>query len=114
MSALPASGHLSNSGRTVAELKADLEAIRDVAAETEGTGTRAALTIATGVITPAAATGGAHYTIETEGGASSDALDSMALTNTHDGQVLTLWASSGSTRAGAWASMTWMSDRWPR
>lgn len=96
MSALPASGHLSNASRTVAELKADLEAIRDIAAESEGTGTRAALTIASGVITPAAATGGAHYTIETEGGAASDALDSMALTNTHDGQVFTLWAVNAS------------------
>lgn len=92
MATLPASGHLSNAARTVAELKADLDAIRDVSAETEGGAARAALTIAAGVITPTTGVGGGHYTIETEAAAASDTLDTVAQTNTRDGQVITLWA----------------------
>lgn len=92
MATLPAAGYLENAARTNAEMKAAFEAIRDIMAENIGGEAGAELTIASGSVTPAEGVGGGIFRIDTEGNAASDSLDTIAQTNTRDGQVLALRA----------------------
>lgn len=92
MSTLPTAGYLENAARTNAEMKAALEAIRDIMAENIGGEAGAELTIASGSVTPAEGVGGGIFRIDTEGNAASDSLDTIAQTNTRDGQVIALRA----------------------
>lgn len=92
MSTLPAASYLENAARTNAEMKAALEAIRDILAETIGGEASAELTIASGSVTPAEGSGGGIFRIDTEGNAASDTLDTIAQTNTRDGQIIALRA----------------------
>lgn len=92
MATLPAAGYLENAARTNAEMKAALEAIRDIMAENIGGEAGAELTIASGSVTPAEGVGGGIFRIDTEGNAASDSLDTIAQTNTRDGQVIALRA----------------------
>ncbi len=92
MSTLPAAGYLENAARTNAEMKAAFEAIRDIMAETIGGEARYELTIATGAVTPPEGAGGGVFRLDTEGNAASDTLDTIAQTNTRDGQIIILMA----------------------
>lgn len=92
MSTLPAAGYIENASRTNAEQKAALEAIRDILAESVGGGARTELTISSGAITPAEGSGGGIFRVDTEGNAAADTLDTIAQTNTRDGQILILMA----------------------
>jgi len=92
MSTLPAAGYLENTGRTNAEMKAAFESLRDILAESVGGEASAELTIASGSVTPAEGSGGGIFRIDTEGNAASDTLDTIAQTNTRDGQVIVLRA----------------------
>ena len=97
MTALIAAGVIgdTSAGHTKAELAVELEDLRDFIAESVlGAAARHELTIASGAVTPpdGASAGGAIYKIDTEGGASSDILDTLTQTNTHDGQLLVLMA----------------------
>ena len=92
MSTLPAAGYIENAARTNAETKVALEAIRDIMAENVGGEARAELTIATGSVTPAEGSGGGIFRIDTEGNAAADTLDTIAQTNTRDGQIIILMA----------------------
>ena len=96
MPTLPATGYIENASRTVAEIKAALEALRDMASVLPGGAARPELTIASGVVTPAARDHGGHIRIDTESDASSDDLDIVAQTNTYAGQRLRLYAENAS------------------
>lgn len=96
MPTLPATGYIENASRTVAEIKAALEALRDVASVLPGGAARPELTIASGVVTPATRDHGGHIRIDTESDASSDDLDIVAQTNTYAGQRLRLYAENAS------------------
>jgi len=97
MTALIAAGVIGDTsvGHTKAELAVELEDLRDFIAESVlGASARYELTIASGAGTPpdGATAGGAIYKLDTEGGASTDVLDTIAQTNTHDGQLIILMA----------------------
>ena len=97
MTALIAAGVIGDTsvGHTKAELAVELEDLRDFIAESVlGASARYELTIASGAVTPpdGATAGGAIYKLDTEGGASTDVLDTIAQTNTHDGQLIILMA----------------------
>ncbi len=92
MSTLPAAGYIENAARTHAEIKAALESMRDIMAEGIGGEARAELTIASGSVTPAEGSGGGVFRIDTEGNAASDTLDTIAQTNTRDGQIIAIMA----------------------
>lgn len=96
MSTLPAAGYLENAARTNAEMKAALEAIRDIMAESLGGEARTELTIASGAVTPPEGSGGGIFRIDTEGNAASDTLDTITQTNTRDGQIIALMAENAS------------------
>lgn len=96
MSTLPAAGYLENAARTNAEMKAAFEAIRDIMAESIGGEPGAELTISSGSVTPAEGAGGGIFRIDTEGNAASDSLDTIAQTNTRNGQVIALRAENAS------------------
>jgi len=92
MATLPAGGYLENASRTNAEMKAALEAIRDIMAENIGGEARSELTIASGGVTPPEGSGGGVFTIDTEGNAAADDLDTITQTNTRDGQIIIVMA----------------------
>jgi hypothetical protein len=96
MSALPAAGYIENAARTNAEMKAALEAIRDIMAESVGGEARTELTIASGSVTPPEGAGGGVFRLDTEGNAASDTLDTIAQTNTRDGQIIVVMAENAS------------------
>ena len=81
---LPASGYLSDPGRSEGEMKTALEDQRDVIAQVPGAVPETTLTIATGVITPVA---GIH-TVDTEGGSPSDDLTNILYSNHENGSML--------------------------
>lgn len=86
--ALPAAAYLSNSGRTVAEMKVAMEDQRDAAAQLPGGTAREELTISGGAIVPPDGSGGGFFRIDTEGNAASDDLASITTTNCWDGMLL--------------------------
>lgn len=88
MPTLPATGYIENSARTVAETKAAMEAIRDVASVLPGGAARVELTIASGAVTPATRDHGGHFSIDTEGDAASDDLDVILQTNLPAGSLI--------------------------
>lgn len=92
MSTLPAAGYIENASRDVAQMKVAFEAIRDIMAESVGGEARTELTIASGAVTPAEGAGGGVFKIDTEGNAASDTLDTIAQTNTRDGQIIIVMA----------------------
>jgi len=96
MSTLPAAGYLENAARTNAEMKAALEAIRDIMAEAVGGEARYELTIASGSVTPPEGAGGGVFRLDTEGNAATDTLDTIAQTNTRDGQIIIVMAENAS------------------
>lgn len=85
--ALPSTGYLSNAARTVGEMKAALEVVRDVMSEMPGGAAAQALTISSGNITPANQASGI-VVVDTEGAAASDDLANIIQTNTPDGRLL--------------------------
>lgn len=97
MTALIAAGVIgdTSAGHTKAELASELEDLRDFICESVlGASARYELTIATGAVTPpdGATGGGGVFTLDTEGNAASDTLDTVTQTNTHDGQIIILMA----------------------
>lgn len=96
MSTLPAAGYLENAARTNAEMKAALEAVRDIMAETIGGEARYELTIASGSVTPPEGAGGGVFRLDTEGNAATDTLDTIGQTNTRDGQIIIVMAENAS------------------
>lgn len=83
MTALPdktGSGSLTDNATTQAEQKNNITDMRDVIAEISGGAASAELTISSGAVTPAAGIT-ATFTIETQGGAASDDLDTITPTN---------------------------------
>lgn len=89
--ALPSSGQLGGTP-TNAEFQGYIEAFRDVVSNQLGGAGRTELTIASGSVTPPARDHGGVLTIDTEGNAASDALDTVALTNIPDGAIILLQA----------------------
>lgn len=85
MTALPASGYLSDAARTQQQMKDAFEDLRDFVAEGVGGSAVSALTIASGVITPTAA----RHMVDTEAAASSDVLTNISL-DLPDGRWLVL------------------------
>ncbi len=85
---LPAASYLSNSGRTVAEMKAALDAQRNFIANMIGGGARSSVTISSGNITPADGASGGWVIVDTEGAASADDLANIVTTNLPDGGFL--------------------------
>lgn len=93
---LPAAGYLENSARTVAEMKAALEDVRDAVADTLGGAARQSLTIASGAVTPGAGASGGVIVVDTEGAAATDDLTTITTTNTPDGRLLLVYAANAS------------------
>lgn len=94
MSTLPSTGQLGGTP-TNAQFQGYIEDFRDFVVESVlGASARYELTIASGAVTPpdGATAGGGVYTLDTEGGAASDTLDTITQTNTHDGQIIILMA----------------------
>ena len=85
---LPAADYLGDAARTNGEMKQALDDQRDVVAMLPGGVVASELTISSGSITP---TGGVH-TVDTEGDAASDDLDTIAVTSMGDGCILVLSA----------------------
>lgn len=101
MTALPAPGVVGETdpSHTKALLAGELEDIRDWLVESViGSSVVVELTLASNTLTlPDGATGGGCiFAVETEGAAGSDTLATIALTNTHDGQVIFLMAANAS------------------
>ncbi len=96
MPTLPATGYIENSSRTVAEMKTAIEAVRDVSSVQPGGAARTELTIASGTVTPATRDHGGNFTLDTEGDAASDDLDTITYTNLPDGSVIRVWAENAS------------------
>ena len=92
MTDLAAQGFVSNSSRVVSEIKTILDDYRDFMKEAIGGSARSELTIATGSITPPDGSGGSIFRVDTEADTVSDDLDTIAQANTHDGQLLILFA----------------------
>src|SRR6185369_8443035 len=90
MTAFPAAGHITNSARTEAEVKADLDAWLAATKEMPGGTAATGLTIASGSVTPT--TAGA--TVDTEGAASTDDLTNIAVTNMPDGRIFFMRSNS--------------------
>jgi hypothetical protein len=84
MTNLPAVDYLSNASRKSGEVKVGLEQVRDVVSEVPGYGAETQLTIASGVAT-APEQVARVFSIESEGGAATDDLTNLALTNIPDG-----------------------------
>lgn len=94
MSTIPSSGQLGGTP-TNAQFQGYIEDFRDFVVESVlGASTRHELTIASGSVTPpdGATAGGAIFKLDTEGNAATDILDTIAQTNTHDGQIIWLMA----------------------
>ena len=92
--ALPAASYLSNSGRTVAEMKVAMEDQRDFIADMPGGAPRSTLSIAGGSITPPLGAGGGTFNVDTEALAASDDLTNCVLTNVPDGRYLRLYCAN--------------------
>ena len=92
MTDLVAANYPSNAARTNAEMKVVLDGFRDILAEHLGGAARTELTIASGLIVPAAGTGGGTHTVDTEGNAASDDLTNMTTTNVPEGRYIRLYA----------------------
>lgn len=90
--ALPAAAYLSNSARTVAEMKTAMEDQRDATAQLPGATARTELTISGGAIVPPDGAGGGVHTVDTEGNAATDDLASITTTNCWDGMLIRLHA----------------------
>lgn len=84
MTALPTGAYVTNTARTVAEIKQAMSDIIGVIAELLGGSAESTLTIATGAVTP---TLGLH-TIDTETQAATDDLTTINTTNVPDGRLL--------------------------
>lgn len=84
MSTIPAVGYPSDNARTEAEMKTFFDAILSVLNEIPGGAASTELTISSGVVTP---TGWVH-TLDTEGDAAADDLDTIAITNHPDSRLL--------------------------
>lgn len=98
MSSLPSSGQLGGTP-TNAQFQGYIEDFRDFVVESVlGASARYELTIASGAVVPpdGASAGGGVYTLDTEGNAASDTLDTVTQTNTHDGQIIVLMAENAS------------------
>lgn len=93
---LPAASYLSNSSRTVAEMKTAMEDQRDAVAQLPGGTARSELTISGGAIVPPDGSGGGVHTVDTEGNAASDDLASITTTNCWDGMLIRLSAENTS------------------
>lgn len=94
MSTIPSTGQLGGTP-TNAQFQGYIEDFRDFVVESVlGASARYELTIASGAVTPpdGATAGGGVYTLDTEGNAASDTLDTITQTNTHDGQILLVMA----------------------
>lgn len=96
MPTLPATGYLENSARTVAEMKTALEAVRDKVSVGLGGAARVELTVSTGTVTPATRDHGGVFTLDTEGDAAADDLDTITYTNLPDGTVIVVMAENAS------------------
>lgn len=96
MTTLAASGYPSNAARTNAEMKVVLDAFRDILAEHLGGEAKSELTIATGAIVPPAGAGGGVHTVDTQGNAATDDLDTVTTTNTPEGRLIMLRAENAS------------------
>jgi hypothetical protein len=92
MTDLVAANYPSNAARTNAEMKVVLDSFRDIFAEHQGGAARTELTIASGLIVPAAGAGGGTHTVDTEGNAASDDLTNMTTTNVPEGRYIRLYA----------------------
>jgi len=94
MSTIPSTGQLGGTP-TNAQFQGYIEDFRDFVVESVlGASARHELTIASGAVTPpdGATAGGGIFKLDTEGNAATDTLDTIAQTNTHDGQILILMA----------------------
>lgn len=90
----PATGYPSNAARTEGEMKTFCEDLLRTCKQIPGAGlAEQALTIATGVITPAAS-GASNLIVDTEGAAATDDLTNITQTNTDDGQCVMLRCAS--------------------
>lgn len=85
---LPAASYLSNAGRTVAEMKAALDAQRNFIANMIGGGARSSVTISSGSVTPTDGASGGWIVVDTESAAASDDLTNIVTTNVPDGGFL--------------------------
>lgn len=94
--ALPAAAYLSNSSRTVAEMKTALEDQRDAAAQLPGATSREEIVISGGAIVPPDGSGGGFFRVDTEGNAATDDLASITTTNCWDGMLLWIGAENAS------------------
>src|SRR5262245_25349294 len=92
MADLPASGYLSDSARTVAEMKTALEDERDFVAQLMGGSAETTLTISSGTVT---ASRGVHA-IDTEALAATDDLANILQTNLPDGSFLFVHSANAS------------------
>lgn len=93
--ALPSSGQLGGTP-TNAQFQGYIEDLRDVVSSLLGGAVRTELTIASGAVTPAVRDHGGVFSIDTEGNAASDTLDTVTQTNTHAGQIIILQAENAS------------------
>ena len=110
MADLPASGYFSDGARTNAEMKAALEAQRDVIFEMLGGSAQTELTIAAGSVTPTAAA----HTIDTEGDAASDDLTHLVYDNHPEGRLLLIRAEDAARTVVVSPCTTTQSGRWSR
>lgn len=95
MTAIPASGYLSDNARTEGEQKSAFEALRDAIAEMPGNVAEQDLTLSGDAITPAARAS-RIINVDTEGGAGTDNLATITQTNTPDGSILIIRSKTGS------------------
>lgn len=93
MTALPATGYLSNAAREASEMKTAVEDLRDFMAELPGGGVRVTLTIASGTVTPADQASRVVL-VDTEGAAAADDLANIAVTNCPEGSVILISCAS--------------------
>lgn len=100
MATLPAASYLSNSSRTEGEMKTGLEDQLAGIKQLQGGSVISTLVLATDTATP---TGGIHQ-VDTEGGAATDDLKNIAVTNIPDGRLLILSNVSASRTVRVWHS----------
>lgn len=93
--ALPAQNDLTNSA-TNAAMQTLMESQRDFISTLLGGGPKAELTIGSGTITPGVRDHGGVFSVDTQGDASTDDLDTITNTNVGDGQLIMLMAENAS------------------
>lgn len=93
MTALPAAGAISDADVEDPEQKTNFEALRSAIAELPGGGAESTLTIASGVITPAA-NAARIFSIDTEASAATDDLTNIDLDEVPDGALFLLRAAN--------------------